>query len=69
MPVHSVEEPGFRQMLTQFDGRYELPSWKYFSQVAIPVLYAKVRDNVESELQGIKYYFATTDLYVCIFTF
>ena len=30
MPVYSVEKPGFRQMLTQFDSRYELPSWKYF---------------------------------------
>ena len=34
-----------------------------FSQVATPALYAKVRDNVESELQGIKYYSATADLW------
>ena len=63
MPVYSVEKPGFRQMLTQFDSRYELPSRKYFSQVALPALYAKVHDNVESEVQGIKYYSATTDLW------
>ena len=63
MPVYSVEKPGFCQMLTQFDSCNELPSSKYFSQVAIPALYAKVRDNVESELQGIKYYSATADLW------
>ena len=62
MPVYSVEKPGFRQMLAQFDRRYELPSRKYFSQVAIPALYAKVRDKVDNELLGLKYYSATTDL-------
>ena len=61
--MYSVEKPGFRQMLTQFNSRYELPSWKYFSQVTIPALYAKVRDNVENEVKGIKYYSATTDLW------
>ena len=30
MPMYSVEKPGFRQMLTQFDSCYELPSRKYF---------------------------------------
>ena len=63
MPVCSVEKPGFCQMLTQFDNRYELPSRKYFSQVALPALYAKIRDNVESEVQGITYYSAATDLW------
>ena len=63
MPVYSVEKPGFRQMLAQFDRRYELPSRKYFSQVAIPALYAKVRDKVDNELLGLKYYSATTDLW------
>jgi len=63
MPVYSVEKPGFHQMLTQFDNRYELPSCKYFSQVAIPALYSKEREKVECELQGIEYYSATTDMW------
>ena len=63
MPLYSVEKPGFRQILTQFDSRYELPSQKYFPQVVLPALYAKVCDNVESELQRIKYYSATNDLW------
>ena len=64
MSVYSVEKPGFRQILTQFDSCYELPSRKYFSQVAFPALYAKVCDNIESELQGIKYYSSTPDLWL-----
>ena len=63
MPVYSVEKPGFPQILTQFDSCYKLPTWKYFSQVVLPVLYAKLCNNVESELQGIKCDFASTDLW------
>ena len=63
MPVYSVEKAGFPQILTQFDSCYKLLSRKYFSQVALPVLYAKLCNNVESELQGIKCYSATTDLW------
>ena len=37
MPVYFVKKPEFPQILTQFDSCYELISWKYFSQVALPV--------------------------------
>jgi len=66
MPVYSVEKPGFHQMLTQFDNRYELSSRKYFSQVAIPPLYSKECEKVECELQGIEYYSATIIILFCI---
>ena len=62
MPVYSVKKPEFPQILTQCDSCYELLSRKYFSQVALPALYAKLHNSVVSELQGIKYYSATTDL-------
>ena len=46
MPLNTVEKSGFKRMVYK---KYELPSHKYVSQMAIPTLYA-TRANVESEL-------------------
>ena len=35
-PMFTVEKPGFRKLLGDFDPRYKLPSRKYFSETAIP---------------------------------
>uniref|UniRef100_A0A1X7V255 BED-type domain-containing protein n=1 Tax=Amphimedon queenslandica TaxID=400682 RepID=A0A1X7V255_AMPQE len=50
LPIYTVEKNGFRDMLKSFDPRYELPSRKYFSQVAIPALYVATTDKVKQEL-------------------
>ncbi len=63
MPFTAVERPGFKRMLSAFDQRYELPGRKYFSQTAIPSLYNKTREKVESELQSVMFFSATTDLW------
>ena len=42
-PMYNVEKPGFRTLLRSFDGRYKLPSRKYFSETAIPSLYSNER--------------------------
>ena len=39
MPIYSVEKEGFVRLLHSLDSQYELPSRKYFSNVAIPKLY------------------------------
>lgn len=39
LPIYTVEKPGFKQLLTKFDSRYQLPSRNYFSRTAIPGLY------------------------------
>ena len=66
MPINSVEKTGFRRMLSTFDSRYELRSRKYFSQTAIPTLYAKTRGSVTGDLKQTKYYSAMTDLWSSI---
>ena len=63
LPIYSVEKPGFRDMLKKFDPQYEVPSRKYFSETAIPKLYNDERERVVKELESVKYYAATTDMW------
>ncbi len=49
----------------EFDGRYDLPSRKYFTHTSIPALYTKVRSiplNL-SYSKHMQFYSATTDLW------
>ena len=44
--------------------KYEVPSQKYFSQSALPVLYAKTQETVSNKLEEVKgggYFAATTE--------
>ena len=65
MPICTLEKQGFKALLKSFDSKYEAPSQKYFSQTALPALYAKTRDEVSSELEEVRgaYFAATTDLW------
>ena len=63
LPVYSVEKEGFRNMLKTLNLQYELPSRKYFSEIAIPKLYAETRSKVANELEKVDYFSATTDLW------
>ena len=40
-PFHTVEKPGFKQMIKKLDPEYALPTRKYFSQTEIPMLYTQ----------------------------
>ena len=63
-PMCNVEKPGFRTLLQSFDGRYKLPSRKYFSETAIPRLYSNERAKLLEELSRIAVHFsATADLW------
>ncbi len=61
--LYTVEKPGFKNLVSTFDSRYDLPSRSYFSRTALPELYAEVRDQVKAELEPITYFSATTDLW------
>jgi len=63
IPIYTVENPGFRRMVTKLDPRYKLPSRKYFTKTTLPSLYSETRDKVGKELQEAEYYSVTTDLW------
>ncbi|XP_077403110.1 E3 SUMO-protein ligase ZBED1-like isoform X1 [Vanacampus margaritifer] len=61
--LNTVEKEGFKQMVRTLDHRYEVPSRKYFSQVAIPNLYQKHKAKLETDLGAVRYFAATTDMW------
>ncbi len=63
MPLYTVERSGFKQLLNDFDPKYDIPSRKYFSQQAIPKLYNKTKEGVLWQLQNIEFFSATSDMW------
>ena len=66
MPICTVEKEGFKTLLKSFDLKYEVPSRKYFSQTALPVLYAETQETVSNKLEEVRgggYFAVTTDLW------
>ncbi len=63
IPLYTVEKPGFRKMLRKLDQRYEPPSRKYFSNIAIPKMYEELKDTVTDELKNVDHYSCTSDLW------
>ena len=61
--INTVEKPGFRSMVRKLDPRYEVPSRKYLTKIALPSLYAEIRERVTNKLQEAEYYSVTTDLW------
>ena len=47
LPAYTVEKSGFKQMLSKFNPRYDVPSRNYFSRVAIPALYSEVKSELQ----------------------
>ena len=51
-------------MLWMFDTKYKLPSWQYFVDVEISMLFTEVKCNVLHCLsEHVEYFAATTDLW------
>jgi len=63
LPIYTVEKPGFRNLLKSFDPRYNVPSRKYFSEVAIPTLYSAERSKLFDQLSYLVHFSSTTDLW------
>ena len=65
-PMYTVEKVGFKKLLKAFKKRYTLTSRKYFSETALPNLYASLKEKVKLEISNITFYSATTDLWSSI---
>ncbi|XP_017330427.1 E3 SUMO-protein ligase ZBED1-like [Ictalurus punctatus] len=63
MLFSTVENVGFRKMMSVIDRRYELTGRKYFSRRAIPTLYGEVRERVQEQLKSGSYFATTADLW------
>ncbi|XP_041841381.1 E3 SUMO-protein ligase ZBED1-like isoform X2 [Melanotaenia boesemani] len=63
LPINTVENQGFRQLIKVIDPRYQLPGRKHFSQTALPKLYSQCREIVEKELQSVSYFATTSDMW------
>ena len=65
LPFRTVEKPEFKAMCHTLDRRYVLPDRKYISNVAIPELYLKVRQEVQAALKESQQQFfsLTTDMW------
>ncbi|XP_034040262.1 zinc finger BED domain-containing protein 1-like [Thalassophryne amazonica] len=63
VPFQTVERRGFKTMIGAIEPRYELPSRKYFTETEMPRLYSELREKVERELCGLKYFATTADLW------
>ena len=63
LPLYSVEKEGFQRLVKTFDSQYQLPNRKYFTNTAIPALYASTREKVSNSISGAKYFAATMDMW------
>jgi len=63
LALHTVDKPGFRNLVAKLDPKYNLPSRKHFSKYEIPSLFAQVKIDVIKKVSEVTYYAATTDLW------
>ena len=66
LPIHIVERTGFKAMLKAFDPRYQIPGRNYFSRTALPSLYTSTKERVAAEIQQVRFFSATTDMWSSI---
>lgn len=60
---NTVEKKEFKNMVQNLDPRYELPGRKYFSKTAVPALYNRVREDLQTLVSGSEFYSLTTDMW------
>ena len=65
LPLSTVDKPGFRAMIHHFNPRYQLPTRKHFTKVAIPALVNDVKCKIEEQIKSkqLEYFSATTELW------
>ena len=65
LPISTVDKPGFKAMLRNFNPRYQLPNRNHFTKVSIPELVAETKGCIEKEIVdgNMEYFSATTDLW------
>ncbi len=62
-PIDTVNDVGFRQMMSKFEPRYTPPDRKTMSTKYLPQMYETERSRVKQLLCSAKYYACTTDLW------
>lgn len=63
VPISTVEQEGFIQLLKTLDRRYQLPSRKYFTREALPKMYTDVRQSLAAQLTKVSHFALTTDMW------
>ncbi|XP_025766188.1 zinc finger BED domain-containing protein 1-like [Oreochromis niloticus] len=63
VPISTVEQEGFIQLLKTLDRRYQLPSRKYFTREALPKMYTEVRQSLAAQLTKVSHSALTTDMW------
>jgi len=58
--IYTVEKPGFKSMIHQFNPRYQLPGRMHFNWVALPALASDVTADIEREVASKLCFFAGT---------
>lgn len=61
LPISTVNDHGFRQMLQKFDPRYTPPDRTTFARNYIPALYEQEKARVKKEITELQYFAITTD--------
>jgi len=60
MPFNIVERPGFKKLVSK---RYQVPSLKYFTKTAIPVLYTDTRGRIAESVKNADYFSITAGMW------
>ncbi|XP_013880075.1 zinc finger BED domain-containing protein 1 [Austrofundulus limnaeus] len=63
VPLSTVEQHGFIQLLKVLDRRYELPSRNYFAREVLPQMYTEVRERLANQLPKLSHFALTTDMW------
>lgn len=61
IPFSVVDEPEFNAFVSELDVRYQTPSRKYMSEVAIPAKYNEIKAKVVNDLREATHVSLTTD--------
>ena len=67
VPPNVVEGPGFKNMLSEFESRYQLPHQTTFTRSLIPEQYEQLHRVVKEDLKQAQFYCLTTDMWVDIY--
>jgi len=65
LPLSTEDKPGFRAMLQKSNPRFQLPTQKHFTKVAILSLASQARDKIEYQIFS-RELATTTDLWISV---
>ena len=63
VPVATVEQVGFKNLMKTMDTKYELPSRNYFAREALPQMYNEVRQSLADRLANVTHFALTSDMW------